>query len=314
MIGRIGSITANFLEADGRHAYLLRNANAPLPGTYNPADPSSGIRPFGGTQNIYQDTAEGTGHQQSFFTNLNLNPRRWLYVFAFYVAGVGHSDANGTSSFVSNSYDIRQDYGRDASDTRQQLFVGGTFNLPYGIGVNPFFSARSGRPFNITTGTDLNGDTIYNDRPAFATDLSRTSVVRTAFGNFDIDPLPSQTVIPYDYGHGPALAWMDLQISEGLHIGPRPAAKVAMRPAGANPVAGPARKPERPWMLSFSVEAQNLFNHTNPGQPVGALSPQYVDGTLVPGKLFGEPLSVATDFSSLTAANRTILLHSTFTF
>jgi hypothetical protein len=57
-------------------------------------------------------------------------------------------------------------------------------------------------------------------------------------------------------------------------------------------------------MLSFSIEAQNLFNHVNPGQPVGVLS----------SPLFGQPLSVATDFSTLTSANRTILLHSTFTF
>ena len=70
-------------------------------------------------------------------------------------AGIDHSDANGTSWFVSNSYNIRQDYGRDDSDTRQQFYMGGAVNLPYGIGVNPFLSARSGRPFNITTGTDL---------------------------------------------------------------------------------------------------------------------------------------------------------------
>jgi hypothetical protein len=304
MIGRIGSITANYLEVDGRHAYLLRNANAPLPGTYDPADPSSGVRPLGGTENIYQDTAEGTGHEQTFFTNLNLNPRRWLYVFAFYVAGLGHSDANGTSSFVSNSYDIRQDYGRDSSDTRQQLYIGGGVNLPYGIAVHPFVSARSGLPFNITTGTDLNGDTIYNDRPAFATDLSRPSVVRTAYGNFDTDPLPSQTLIPYDYGHGPALAWLDLQVSEGLHVGPRSAKAATQTASTANSNAHSTPPSERPWGLTFSLEVENLFNHTNGANPVGVLS----------SPLFGKSLSVATDFSSLTAANRTLLLHSTFTF
>ena len=71
---------------------------------------------------------------------------------------------------------------------------------------------------------------------------------------------------------------------------------------------------ERPWTLSFSVEAQNLFNHVNPAHPVGVLAPTMVDGSLQPSRLFGQPLSVATDFSSLTAANRTLLLHSTFTF
>ena len=173
-------------------------------------------------------------------------------------------------------------------------------NLPYGFTVQPFISARSGRPFNITTGTDLNGDTIYNDRPAFATDLSRPSVVHTAYGNFDTSPTSLQTIIPYNYGHGPGLLWVDLQMSEVFHVGPRAALKATPQPAGARP----APHPERPWTLSFSVEAQNLFNHVNPGLPVGVLS----------SPLFGRPLSLATDFSSLTAANRTILLHSTFTF
>jgi len=281
----------------------LLNANAPLPGTYNPSDPTSGVRPFGGTQNIYQYTAEGTGHAQMFFTNLNLNPTRRLFLFAFYVAQRDHSDANGTSWFASNPYNIRQDYGRDDSDTAQSFYTGAAINLPYGFTVQPFISARSGRPFNITTGTDLNGDTIYNDRPAFATDLSRPSVVQTIYGNFDTAPTSTQTIIPYNYGHGAALLWVDLQASEVFHVGPRAAMKAAPQPASA---AGTSQAPhqERPWTLSFSVEAQNLFNHVNPGQPVGVLS----------STLFGQPLSVATDFSALTAANRTVLLHSTFTF
>jgi hypothetical protein len=301
-IGHIGNIAVNYLEADGRRQYLLLNANAPLPGTYNPSDPTSGVRPFGGTQNIYQYTAEGTGHAQMFFTNLNLNPTRRLYLFAFYVAQRDHSDANGTSWFASNPYNIRQDYGRDDSDTAQSFYTGAAINLPYGFTVQPFISARSGRPFNITTGTDLNGDTIYNDRPAFATDLSRPSVVRTSYGNFDTAPMSSQTIIPYNYGHGSALLWVDLQASEAFHVGPRAAMRAT--PQSSTGSANRASHQERPWMLSFSVEAQNLFNHVNPGQPIGVLS----------SPLFGQTLSVATDFSTLTAANRTVLLHSTFSF
>ncbi len=302
IIGHIGNIAVNYLEADGRHQYLLLNANAPLPGTYHQGNPASGVRPFGGTQNIYQYTAEGTGHAQMFFTNLNLNPTRRLYLFAFYVAQRDHSDANGTSWFASNPYNIRQDYGRDDSDTGQSFYTGAAINLPHGFTVQPFISARTGRPFNITTGTDLNGDTIYNDRPAFATDLSRPSVVRTAYGNFDIAPTSSQTIIPYNYGHGSGLLWVDLQASEVFHVGPRAAMKAAPQSGTGSATHTPHQ--ERPWTLSLSVEAQNLFNHVNPGQPVGVLS----------SPLFGQSLSVATDFSALTAANRTVLLHSTFTF
>jgi len=238
-----------------------------------------------------------------FYSNLNLNPTRRLYLFAFYVAQRDHSDANGSSWFASNPYDIRQDYGRDDSDTAQSFYTGASINLPYGFTVQPFISARGGRPFNITTGTDLNGDTIYNDRPAFATDLTRPSALRTAYGNFDTAPIPSQTIIPYNYGHGPGLVWVDLQASEVFHVGPLPASK-AIPQTGPVAAARPMAHPERPWTLSFSVEAQNLFNHVDPGAPDGVLS----------SPLFGRSLSVATDFSALTAANRTILLHSTFTF
>lgn len=306
ILGHIGNIAVNYLEADGRRAYLLVNANAPLP---------SGERPFGGTQNIYQYTAEGTGRAQMFFSNLNLNLTRRLYLFTFYVAQRDHSDANGTTWFPSNSYNIRQDYSRDDSDTAQSFYTGASVNLPYGFTVQPFISARSGRPFNITTGTDLNGDTIYNDRPSFPTDLSRTSVVHTAYGNFDTAPMPSQTIIPYNYGHGPGLMWVDLQASKVFHVGPRPAMEAAPQPA-STAVVKPVPHPERPWTLSFSVETQNLFNHVNAGQPVGAISASIDPEThvLVPSTLFGRPLSLATDFSSLTAANRTILLHSTFSF
>lgn len=303
MIGHIGSITANFVNGHGDHVYVSRNINAPLPGTYTPGIAASGTRPFGGTQNIYEFAAAGQTNGQIFFSNLNLNPMRRLMLFAFYVLQHNYADANSATAFASNSYNIKQDYGPEDAASAQQIFCGGTVSLPHGFSLDPFISARSGRPFNITTGTDLNGDTIYNDRPAFATDLSRPSVVRTAFGNFDTAPLPSQTLVPYNYGRAPGLVWVDLQARETLHVGPRPAAASTAAPAPATS-ARPAPRPERPWTLAFSIEAQNLFNHLSPGPPVGVLASPF----------FGRSLSTATDFSGLTAANRSFLLHTTFTF
>lgn len=301
-IGRIGAITLNYLHAHGDHLYLSRNINAPLPGTFDPTNPGTAVRPLGATQNIYQFTSEGEANSHIIFSNFNLQPTRKLMLFAFYVSEHTDADANGAASFASNSYNIRQDYGPEDANATQQIFVGGSWTLPWGLSVDPFISARSGRPFNIVTGTDLNGDTIYNDRPAFATDLSRPSVVHTALGNFDTDPLPSQKLVPYNYGRAPGLFWVDLQAKETLHIGPRSHVPAAARAQGAPPKA--AAKPERPWALSFSVEAQNLFNHVNPGLPVG----------IVTSPFFGRPLSLANDFSSLSAANRSFLLHTTFTF
>ena len=44
------TVSVTYLNSRGVHQLLLRNANAPLPGTYPPSD----IRPFGGNTNIYQ--------------------------------------------------------------------------------------------------------------------------------------------------------------------------------------------------------------------------------------------------------------------
>ncbi|HEX4154181.1 MAG TPA: TonB-dependent receptor [Acidobacteriaceae bacterium] len=313
-IGRIGAITANLLQGHGAHGYLLLNANAPLPGTYNPADPNSGTRPLGNLENIYQYTSEGSDYGRIFFSNFNLHPTSKLFFWGFYIWDHSYGDANSASEFASNPYDIHQDYGREDNNATQQLFCGFSWNLPRGFSLQPFMSTHSGKPFNITTGTDLNGDTIYNDRPAFATDLSRSSVARTVYGTFDTDPLPTQTIIPYNYGRAPGLIWFDLQASKSFHLGPRPALASSAKPpsftplaaqgAAAKPASHPAAPPERPWALTFMVEVQNLFNHNNPGPPVGVLSSPY----------FGQSISIASDFSSLTAANRSLSLHASFTF
>jgi hypothetical protein len=71
------------------------------------------------------------------------------------------------------------------------------------VSLSPFIVVSSGAPFNITIGRDLNGDGRFNDRPAWATDLTRPSVVITKYGAFDTDPLPGQTIIPRNLGNGP---------------------------------------------------------------------------------------------------------------
>jgi hypothetical protein len=50
-------------------------------------------------------------------------------------------------------------------------------------------------------GQDRNGDSQYNDRPTFATDLSRSSVVATRPALFDMSPTADQTIIPINYDH-----------------------------------------------------------------------------------------------------------------
>ena len=204
-------------------------------------------------------------------------------------------DYTGPTTFASNSYNLAQDYGRAPQPT-QQLFAGGSVQLPFGIGSNLFLSTQGGTPFNITTGTDLNGDSIYNDRPAFATAPTAGSVLyNTRFGSFDANPQPGEKTIPINYGNSPNFAFLDLSVNRTFKFGPRPAAAAGQKPAP---------KPDLPYTLVFTVDAANVLNHRNPGQPVGILS----------SPLFGQTTSLSNPFTSNTAANRVVFLQMSFSF
>jgi hypothetical protein len=91
-----------------------------------------------------------------------------LSLFGFYSLSFADSNTAGVGTFPSDSYDVALDYGRAAFDVRHRLFLGGSFALPKGFRLSPFMITSSGAPFNIIVGQDLNGDSIFNDRPAFA--------------------------------------------------------------------------------------------------------------------------------------------------
>lgn len=114
---------------------------------------------------------------------------------------------------------------------------------------------------------------------------------------------------------GPGFFSVNIGISRAFAFGNLPAPAAAPgappagqpKPAGANkPASGPA--PEKRYTVTFSVNIQNLLNHTNLTNPIGNLSsPQ-----------FGESISSAGGFGgpggSFAAGNRRIQLQVRFGF
>ena len=295
-LGGRGNVSFTFNNIHGVHLYLSRNVNAPLDGV------PGGVRPLGGTQNVYQYSSNGTLNARSLFTNYNLQLGKHAGLWGSYIVQFRQSDTGGAESFVSNSYDVHADYGRPAGLARQRVYTGGWWDVGKGFSGSMFLAAHTATRFNITTGADNNGDSIYNDRPAFATDLSRASVVKTAFGNFDTAPVGGQQIIPVNYGRAPGLFSLQVQVGKGFSFGPLP--KPEPVSADAAKAAGPAEKPERPYKLYFSVESQNVLNTVNPGQPVGQLSSPY----------FGRSLTLNTEQTGSTAANRQVSFFGQFRF
>ena len=319
-LGKSASISANYQLTRGNYQFLSRNINAPLPGTYNPADPTSGIRPLGTDQNIYQYNSQGAWFGQRLNINGNIHTKH-AGMFGFYRIGDVRADTNGLSSFPSNQYDPMQDFGRASWDVRNRAFIGGFTRLPWRFSINPFLMLQSSHPFNIVLGEDLNGDTQFNDRPAFATDLTRPSVVRTKWGNFDTDPIPGQKIIPINYGKGPGVLAANLRLNRSFNFGPKlpdppsppvppppSAASKDAKPAQAVPAGKPPAKPEkkeieRRYTWSLGLVAQNILNHPNLSQPVGVLG----------SPLFGRSTALSSSWGN-SSADRSLSIETSFRF
>ncbi|HEY4359019.1 MAG TPA: carboxypeptidase regulatory-like domain-containing protein [Acidobacteriaceae bacterium] len=294
--GKHGNMAVNYFQRRTIHQFESLNINAPMPG--------AGINPLGGPQAVYEYSSDGISNGHTLSANANLNVNKFLSAWVFANFGHQETDTFGTNSFPTNSYNVRQDVGVPTGYSPRQLYSGINAHPGWDTSLNVFLAARSSGYFNITTGQDNNGDSVYNDRPAFATDLTRASVVRTAYGNFDTNPLPGQTIIPFDYGRTDGLVYMEVYFNKNFRFGPRPSVPAPPASHDAPATGRKAELPPQRYRLQVGIGADNLFNHVNPGAPIGVLSsPQ-----------FGQIVSMNAPFSQNSAANRAITLRGAFFF
>jgi hypothetical protein len=323
------TLAVTYTNSHGVHVLRSRNINAPLPGTYDPQGPASGTRPYGGAGNIYQYESSGIFNQNQLIANYNARISSKFSFFGFYMLNRARSNSDGAGSFPANQYDLSTEYGRAGFDVRHRFFTGGSVSLPFGFRVSPFLQVSSGRPFDILVGKDLNGDSLFNDRPAFATDPSRPSVVSTAYGTFDTLPIPGQTIIPRNYGDGPGQFSLNVHLTkvfgfggEATGTGERPDGRGPRGPRRGGPpggglgpggLSGAGGRPpgmfggggNKRYNLEFTIDAHNLFNTVNLAPPVGNLS----------SPLFGHSNALAGGFRGGGAtANRRVELEVRFSF
>ncbi len=318
------SLAVSYIGTRTLHGLRSRNINAPLPGTFNANIPGSGVRPFGNVGNIFQVESSAHLNQKQLIVNFNTSFDRRVTLFSTYVFGKIDNEALDFTIFPANSYDLQGEYGRSALDLRHRFTLGGTIRAPWSLVLNPFIVALSSRPFNITTGQDTNGDDVFTERPALATDLTEPGIIVTRFGAFDPNPAPGQPIIARNFGLAPSYFTVNLRVSKVLRFGDMPGVAAApARPAGAGNAtqrAGvaataaprpntPAQPAEKRYSLSFGVQVQNLFNNTNLATPVGNLSSPF----------FGQSLAINGGIGfggggSASAANRRVEAQIRFTF
>ena len=323
-VTRNANVAFTYLNSRGVHALMTRNINAPLPPTFDPSD-----RPQGGEDNIYQYDTSGDFEQNQFIVNGNVRMGSKLSLFGYYTLNYARSNTSGVSSFPSDQYDLALDYGRTAFDIRNRLFLGGTISLPYMFRLSPFLVASSGAPFNVTSGTDFNNDSVFTDRPTYAqfqaalANAEAAGTIRSGV-SFDCKPPAGQIEILIYCGQGPARFALNLRLSKTIGFGKKSQSNAA---AGGGQMGGGTfgRGPGGPgggrggrggggfgggessgqrYSLTLAVSARNIFNNVNAGAPIG----------IITSPIFGEVTSLPTGPGSGLYSNRRIELQATFAF
>lgn len=325
-ITRSATASVTYLHSRGVHQLVLLDVNA----LANPLDPGS--RPNPALGDVYQYNSEADFKQDQLIGNVRVQAGRKLTLFSFYSLSRANSDTAGSGSVASDPKNISADYGRAAFDVHGRLFLGGSVGLPHGFRASPFMLFFTGAPFNITSGTDLNGDGIFNDRPAFATSATLPANLRsTSYGEFDVAPVAGEQIIPVNFGNSPSHFVLNLRLSKTIGLGPRLEAaspegqqeggehhpgphpgggpRGPGRPGGGRggPRGGPfglGEKSDRKYSLTLGASARNLLNHTNPAAPVGNLS----------SPNFGRSNSLAGGPFNTQSANRRVDFQVIFSF
>jgi len=206
--------------------------------------------------------------------NARYIPRRIMGMVMYQLASA-RNFADSPAMLPSDSTNPDADWGPSAQDVRHRIFF--NFNAPIGRGMRMGLGVQgsSALPYNITTGLDTNGDSVFNDRAP--------GVTRNA-------------------GRGAAQWTSNMRINKSIGLGgvrqgppnmplppppPPPGGAMNQRvgggpggPGGDGPQMVVMEGTNSRYRLDLFLNVQNLFNRTNYNAFVGnMLSPFFGTAT-----------------------------------
>jgi hypothetical protein len=326
-LGRYGTVSVNYIHSQGVHQLATQNIDFPDPYAPQPVTPLPN-----GAKN-YQYFTEGVFNQNQLTVNGHVQTSKWFSLFGYYALNSAHGDTSGGGSFIATPYNMAADYGRTSFDVRQRIFLGGSVTLPKYIQLSPFMIGQSGNPYNVTTGSDNNGDSIFNDRPVFGAPNGTPagqagSNTIAGCGSF-VQPPSSGTykAVPVNYCTGPALFTLNLRLTKTFGFGP------STKPAQGDGQGGPGGGPPgggghgggsrgggggggpmfgggggtstgKRYNLAVGLQVQNLFNNEDRAAPQASLSSPF----------FGQTTQLSGGPYTSDSAVRRITLQTSFNF
>jgi hypothetical protein len=173
---------------------------------------------------------------------------------------VAYTLAKATRNVEDFGFVPQDSYNRDAekapanNDRRHQVVASAVWALPYQFQVAGVVQARSGLPWNVTTGSDNNGDQSVNDRPDLV-DPNGDATLKATYNSAFTGRVGN---LPRNANRGPDFVQLDLRLSKFIRV--------------------------QRYSFEGFVEAFNVLNRANLGLPNGTLT----------SSTFGRPTGLAT--------------------
>jgi hypothetical protein len=180
------TFSATYVGMRGIDLFRSRDINAPLPPAY-----------LGRPDTVYGQIRqmESDGYQKGNSLELTFRgkPTKWFAGQAQYTLGKIYNNTSGITYFPGNSNFAWLDWARSDNDRRNKFDLLGSFEptdlFTFGVALQ----AYSGKPVNVITGLDSNGDGVFNDRP-------------------------NGGLAPRNSLHGPGLLNLDVNIEHDFHF------------------------------------------------------------------------------------------------
>ena len=152
------TLSATYIGSHAIHVFRSVDANAPPPPAYGP-------RPNPTLGQNRQIESEGYQKGNALEVTFRGTPVKFLTGQVQYTFSKTYNNSTGITFFPGNSYAPSADWARADSDRRHKFDLLGSAQAGRLFVFGVALSIYSGKPVNITTGSDDNHDGIINDRP-----------------------------------------------------------------------------------------------------------------------------------------------------
>jgi hypothetical protein len=152
------TLSVTYVGTRGIHMFRSMDANAPLATDYS-------FRPDASLGQVRSIQSAGYQKGNSLEITFRGRPLKHFSGQAQYIISKTYNNTSGVPYFVGNSNFPALDWARSANDRRHKFDLLGAFPLGESVSFGVALQAYSGKPVNITTGDDANGDGVFNDRP-----------------------------------------------------------------------------------------------------------------------------------------------------